>query len=86
MNENWNLKLFSLLADSSQVTNEEMHNAYGQFAAHMEAISTSEDYSSTFRTLNHTRIEVEHLQIVFRDEQGEKCPEKSVYLQNPILS
>jgi hypothetical protein len=79
MNELTNTRFFSLLAEPSQeVTNEEMHNAYAQFTTHMEAVSKSDDYTSIFRMLNVSRIELAHLQTVFRYEQGEKCPEKCV--------
>jgi hypothetical protein len=75
MNDLLNTRFFSLLAEPSQeVTNEEMQNAYAQFTAHMEAVSNSDDYTSIFRTLNLTRIEVAHLQTVFRYEQGGKMP------------
>lgn len=79
MNELTNTRFFSLLAEPSQeVTNEEMQNAYAQFTTHMETVSNSDDKQIIFRTLNLTRIEIAHLQTVFRYEQGEKCPEKCV--------
>ena len=74
MNDLLKERFFSLLAESSQVTNEKMQNAYAQFTAHMEAVNSSEDHATTFRTLNISRIEVAHLQTVFQYEQGEKCP------------
>lgn len=86
MNKNWNLKLFSLLADASQVTNEEMQSAYGQFTAHIEAVSNSDDYTSVFRMLNVSRIEMAHLQTVYRYEQGEKCPEICLPAKSLIFS
>lgn len=76
MNDVLNTSFFSLFAEPSQeVTNKEMQNAYAQFIVHMETVSNSDDYANIFRTLNHTRIEMTHLQTVSRHEQGEKCPE-----------
>lgn len=69
-------RLFSLLAEPSQeVTNEEIENAYGCFMEHIRLVSQPENnHSETFRTLNISRIELAHLQTIFRYEQGEKCP------------
>lgn len=87
MNDVLHMGIFSLLAEPSQtVTNEEMQNAYAQFTAHMEAVSKSDDYTSIFRTLNLSRIEVAHLQTVYRYEQGEKCPEICLPAKNIVLS
>lgn len=87
MNELSKTRLFTLLTEPSQeATNEEMQNAYAQFTVHVEAVSNSDDKQTIFRTLNLSRIEMAHLQTVFRYEQGKKCPEKSVYLQSPIFS
>ena len=72
-------RFFSLLSEPSQtVTNEEMQNAYGQFIKQVETVSGSEDKPLIFRTLNFTRIEMAHLQTIFRYEMGEKCPEKCI--------
>lgn len=80
MNELSKTRLFSLLAELSQeVTNEEIQTAYGCFMEQVRTVSQSEqDYSEIFRMLNISRIEVAHLQTVFRYEQGGKCPE--IYL------
>lgn len=76
MNDVLNTSFFGLFAEPSQeVTNKEMQNAYAQFIVHMETVSNSDDYANIFRMLNHTRIEMTHLQTVSRHEQGEKCPE-----------
>jgi len=69
-------RLFSILSESSQVTNEEIQNAYGSFMEQVEIVSQSEtDYSEVFRMLNITRIELLFLESLNRYEQGEKCPE-----------
>lgn len=79
------LKLFSLLSDSSPVTNQEMENAYGCFTEHMRTIGKSEnDYSEVFRKLNIARVELVLLQSSYQHEEGEKCPE--IYLSPKILS
>jgi hypothetical protein len=76
MNELLKMRLFSLLSEPSQVTNEEMENAYGCFVGHMKMVSQSENiHSETFRMLNITRIELVFLQSLYRYEQEKKCPE-----------
>ncbi len=75
MNELLKERLFSLLSESSQVTNEEMQSAYGCFMEQVRTISQSEnEYSKLHRTLNNTRVELVFLEILNRYEQGEKCP------------
>lgn len=57
----WNLsktRLSSLLAETSQVTNEEMQNAYECFMEQLETVSQSENNSEVFRMLNNIRIEL----------------------------
>ncbi len=87
MNDVLHMRIFSLLANPSQtVTNEEMQNAYAQFTVHMEAVSNSDDKQTIFRSLNLTRIEVAHLQTVYRYEQGEKCPKICLPTKSIVLS
>jgi len=79
MNKVLKSKLFSLLAEPSQVaTTEEMQKAYGQFTKQIEVARSSEDASTLFRTLNSSRIELAYLQTVFQYEQGKKCSERCV--------
>lgn len=79
-------KLFSLLSDTSQVTNEEMQNAYGCFMEQLRTVSQSEqNYSDTFRMLNTTRIELAFLKSLYRYGQGEKCPEICLYPKSVSL-
>lgn len=62
MNEN-SLELFRLLSDASQVTNEEMQNAYKCFMEQIIAVCQSEQsYHDIFRMLNITRIEFDSLE------------------------
>ncbi len=80
-------RFFSLLTEPSQeVTNKEIQNAYAQFTAHMEAVSNSDGYTNIFRTLNVSRIEMAHLQTVYRYELGEKCPKICLPAKSLILS
>lgn len=70
-----NMELFSLLSDTSPVTNQEIKNAYGCFVEHMKAVSQSENtYPEIYRMLNNTRIELVFLQTIYRYEQGKKRP------------
>ena len=86
MNELSQMKLFSLLSESSQVTNEEMQNAYGDFVTQAKNLFQSEtEYSEVFRTLNHTRIEFDLLGLSPLYGQGKKCPKIRLSSQsNPI--
>lgn len=69
-------RLFSIMSESSQVTNEEIQNAYGSFMEQVEIVSQSEkDNLKIFQMLNITRIELLFLESLNRYEQGEKCPE-----------
>jgi hypothetical protein len=57
------LRLYSLLSDASQVTNEEMQDAYMHFMELVKNISQSKQgYSEIFRTLNFTRIEFDFIE------------------------
>ena len=79
MNELLNMRLFGLLSETSQeVTNEELQNAYGEFLSKIEVISCEENYSTTYRTLAATRIELASLNISTLYGQGGKCAQKAV--------
>lgn len=76
MNELLRERLISLLSEPSQVTNEEIQNAYGCFMEQLRTVSQSEnDFSKVFRMLNNTRIELVFIESLYRYGQGEKCPE-----------
>jgi hypothetical protein len=78
-------KLFGLLADTSQITNKEMQNAYDDFVTQVLALSQSEfDYIKIFRTLNIARIELVFMESVHRYEQGKNAL-KFAYHQKAIL-
>jgi len=77
MNELFKTRLFSLLSEPSQeVTNVQIINAYDCFMEKVKMVSQSENnHSEIFRTLNITRIELVFIELLYRYEQGEKCPE-----------
>lgn len=80
MNELSRERLIGLLSEPTQVTNEEIQNAYGCFMEKLRTVSQSEqDYSKTFRILNTTRVELVSLKLLYRHEQGEKCPKICLY-------
>ena len=75
MNEFFNTRFFSFLAEYSQVTNEEMENAYGCFMEQVKTISESgNNFSETFRMLNLSRIELVFIELN-QYGQGKKRPE-----------
>lgn len=74
MNELLKTKLFGLLAEISQeVTNEEMQKAYGEFVEQIRTISNGNDYSTTYRILAATCIEIALLETTPLYGQGKKC-------------
>jgi hypothetical protein len=74
MNKIINTKLFSLLSETSSVTNQEIKSAYESFIEHITAANQSEnDYSELFRVLNIARIELS-TESFYQYEQGKKCP------------
>ena len=73
MNELLNMRLFGLLSQTPQkVTNEEFQNAYGEFLSKIESVSREENYSTTYRILAATRIEIASLETIPLYGQGEK--------------
>lgn len=67
-------RIFRLLSDTSQeVTNEEMQEAYGEFIEQIRTVSNENDYSTTYRILVATRIEIASLETAPLYGQGEKC-------------
>lgn len=74
MNDLFNMDLFSLLTESTQVTNDRITIAYEKFAKQIEKLNQpDEDYQTIYRRLNLTRIECVSLQSLFQYEQGKKC-------------
>ena len=74
MNELLSMRFLRLLSEPSQeVTNEEMRNAYGEFVEQIRVVSDRSDYSTIYRILVATRIEIASLETVPLYGQGEKC-------------
>ena len=74
MNDLLQTRIFGLLSGTSQeVTNEEMQNAYGEFIEQIRTVSNGNDYSTTYRILVATRIEIASLDTIPHYGQGEKC-------------
>lgn len=85
MNELLRTRLFGLLAEPSQVTNEEMQNAYESFMEQLVIVSQCEqDFSKVFRMLNLSRIEFDSVGSSSLYGQGKKCPE--IYLSPKSIS
>lgn len=69
-----NMRMFGLFSETSQeVTNNEMQEAYGEFVEQIRTISNGNDYSTTYRILAATRIEIALLETIPLYGQGEKC-------------
>lgn len=74
MNDFLQTRMFGLLSETSQeVTNEEMQNAYGEFVEQIKTVSNGNDYSTTYRILTATRIEIASLETTPLYGLGEKC-------------
>lgn len=73
----WNLtktKLFSLLSEPSEVTNQQMQSAYEDFVSQLTSSNQSEmNLAEAFRKLNLTRIEFDALETLPFYGQGGKC-------------
>ena len=74
MNDLLQTRMFGLLSETSQeVINEEIQNAYGEFVEQIRTVSNGNDYSTTYRILTATRIEIASLETTPLYGQGEKC-------------
>lgn len=75
MNDLLQMRIFRLLSEASQeVTNEEMQHAYGEFVEQIRAVNNEQDYSTTYRILVATRIEMVSLETSPLHGLGGKCP------------
>ena len=80
-------ELFVLMNEGSQeITNEQMHNAYGKFIEHINGFSKDNDLTSIIRKLNYTRAELLFLSTQIQHEQGKKRPKICLSSKNTILS
>ena len=74
MNDLLQMSIFGLLSETSQeVSNEEMQNAYGEFVEQIRIVGDGSDYSTVYRIIVATRIEIASLETVPLYGQGEKC-------------
>ena len=74
MNDLLQMRIFGLLSETSQeVTNEEMQNAYDEFVEQIRTVSNENDYSTTYRILTATRIEIASLETRPLYGMGGKC-------------
>mgnify|MGYP003465176581 FL=1 len=74
MNELLGMRFLRLLSESSQeVTNEKMQDAYGEFVEQIRIVGDGNDYSTIYRILTATRIEIASLETTPLYGQGEKC-------------
>ena len=73
MNDLLQTRIFGLLNETSQeISNEEMQNAYGEFIQ-VRTMSNENDYSTIYRILVATRIEIASLETAPLYGQGGKC-------------
>ena len=73
MNDLLQTRMFKLLFEPTQeVTNEEMQNAYDEFVEQIRTVSNGNNYSTTYRILTATRIEIASLETTPLYGQGEK--------------
>ncbi len=86
MNEILKTKLFRLLSEPSQVTNEEIQNAYGCFMEQVETVSQSEqDFLKVIRMLNIAHVELVFIKAIYQHEEGKKCAQICLSAKsNPI--
>lgn len=74
MNDLLQMRIFGLLSKASQeVTDEEMQDSYGEFVEQIKTVSNKNDYSTTYRILVATRIEIASLETAPLYGQGKKC-------------
>lgn len=74
MNDLLQMRIFGLLSETSQeVTNEKMQEAYGEFIKQIRTVSNGNDYSTIYRILVATRIEIASLETTPLYGQGGKC-------------
>ena len=68
-------ELFKLLIEKSkeEVDNNVIQNAYDEFIEQIRTVSNENDYSTTYRILAATRIEIASLETTPLYGQGEKC-------------
>ena len=84
MNELLGMRFLRLLSESSQeVTNEKMQDAYGEFVEQIRIVGDGNDYSTIYRILTATRIEIASLETAPLYGQGENALKK-LFLQKTL--
>ena len=85
MNKLLRTELFNLLIEKSkeEVNNNVMQNAYDEFIERIRDISNENDYSTTYRILVATRIEIASLETSPLYGQGENALKK-LFLQKTL--
>lgn len=75
MNKLLRTELFKLLIEKAkeEVDNNVIQNAYDEFIEQIRIVSNENDYSTTYRILAATRIEIASLETTPLYGQGEKC-------------
>ena len=73
MNKLLRTELFKLLKSKEEVDNNVIQNAYDEFIEQIRTVSNENDYSTTYRILAATRIEIASLETTPLYGQGEKC-------------
>ena len=80
MNELLGMRFLRLLSESSQeVTNEKMQDAYGEFVEQIRIVGDGNDYSTIYRILTATRIEIASLETAPLYGQGENALKNCSY-------
>lgn len=90
MNKLLRTELFNLLIEKSkdEVNNNVMQNAYDEFIEKIRDISNENDYSTTYRILVATRIEIASLETIplYGQGGGEMRLKSSFYKRHWLLS
>ena len=73
MNDLTGNEFFSLLFDSKEIEGIQIKNAYENLQNKKKLNQPDEKYTTIYRMLNMTRIEIVSLQSHFQYEQGGKC-------------
>lgn len=88
MNKLLRTELFNLLIEKSkeEVNNNVMQNAYDEFIEKIRDISNENDYSTTYRILVATRIEIASLETILLYGQGKMRLKSGFYKRHWLLS
>ena len=81
MNKLLRTELFKLLIEKSkeEVDNNVIQNAYDEFIEQIRTVSNENDYSTTYRILAATRIEIASRNITTLRAGGKMCLKSGLY-------